>query len=202
MEMLLEYIQTNVAIAPYLILGLLLLAGFNIPVSEDAMLFISALLAVKNPEYTYQLFAAVFLGAYLSDLICYGFMGRYLGSKIFKLKFFASMASPEKIEKVNNFYNKYGILTLLIGRFIPFGVRNALFLTAGLGKMNAWKFAISDLIACSVSCVAFFALYYNFGETVIEYVKKGNIILFTLAVLAGIIFFIKKKQQKKSLNQL
>ena len=200
--MLLEYIQTNVAIAPYLILGLLLLAGFNIPVSEDAMLFISALLAVKNPEYTYQLFAAVFLGAYLSDLICYGFMGRYLGSKIFKLKFFASMASPEKIEKVNNFYNKYGILTLLIGRFIPFGVRNALFLTAGLGKMNAWKFAISDLIACSVSCVAFFALYYNFGETVIEYVKKGNIILFTLAVLAGIIFFIKKKQQKKSLNQL
>ena len=202
MEMLLEYIQTNVAIAPYLILGLLLLAGFNIPVSEDAMLFISALIAVKNPEYTYQLFAAVFLGAYLSDLICYGFMGRYLGNKIFKLKFFASMASPEKIEKVNNFYNKYGILTLLIGRFIPFGVRNALFLTAGLGKMNAWKFAISDLIACSVSCVAFFALYYNFGETVIEYVKKGNIILFTIALLAGIIFFIKKKQQKKSLNRL
>ncbi len=202
MEMILEYIQMNVAIAPYLILGLLLLAGFNIPVSEDAMLFISALLAVKNPEYTYQLFFAVFLGAYLSDLICYAFMGRYLGSKIFKLKFFASMASPEKIEQVNNFYNKYGIATLLVGRFIPFGVRNALFLTAGLGKMNAWKFAISDFIACTVSCVSFFLLYYNFGETVIEYVKKGNIVIFSIAIVVGLLVFLNKKKKEKQSNTL
>lgn len=200
--MILEYIQANVAIAPYLIFGLLFLAGFNIPVSEDAMLFISALIAVKNPEYTYQLFIAVFLGAYISDVICYAFMGRYLGSKIFKLKFFASVASPERIEKVNNFYNKYGILTLMLGRFIPFGVRNALFLTAGLGKMNAWKFAISDLIACSISCVAFFSLYYNFGETVIEYVKKGNVIIFSVAVIAGLVIFLKKKKASKELNSL
>ncbi|ATH08727.1 alkaline phosphatase [Halobacteriovorax marinus] len=202
MEMILEYIQANVAIAPYLIFGLLFLAGFNLPVSEDIMLFVSALIASKNPEYTYQLFAAVFLGAYVSDLICYGFMGRFLGNKIFKLKFFASIASPEKIEKVNNFYNKYGIMTLLIGRFIPFGVRNALFLTAGLGKMNAWKFAISDLIACTISCVSFFALYYNYGETVIEYVKKGNIILFSIALIGVVIFFIKKKKDQKALNSL
>jgi len=202
MEMILEYIQANVAIAPYLIFGLLFLAGFNLPVSEDIMLFVSALIASKNPEYTYQLFAAVFLGAYVSDLICYGFMGRFLGNKIFKLKFFASIASPEKIEKVNNFYNKYGIMTLLIGRFIPFGVRNALFLTAGLGKMNAWKFAISDLIACTISCVSFFALYYNYGETVIEYVKKGNIILFSIALIGVVIFFIKKKKDQKTLNSL
>ncbi|PIK16588.1 MAG: alkaline phosphatase [Halobacteriovorax sp. JY17] len=202
MEMILEYIQANVAIAPYLIFGLLFLAGFNIPVSEDAMLFITALIAVKNPEYTYQLFAGVFLGAYISDLICYAFMGRYLGNKIFKSKFLSSIASPEKIEKVNNFYNKYGIMTLLIGRFIPFGVRNALFLTAGLGKMNAWKFAISDLIACTVSCVSFFILYYNFGETVIEYVKKGNIIIFSFAIIAGIVFFIRKKKSRKDLNTL
>ncbi|WP_290733066.1 DedA family protein [Halobacteriovorax sp. JY17] len=200
--MILEYIQANVAIAPYLIFGLLFLAGFNIPVSEDAMLFITALIAVKNPEYTYQLFAGVFLGAYISDLICYAFMGRYLGNKIFKSKFLSSIASPEKIEKVNNFYNKYGIMTLLIGRFIPFGVRNALFLTAGLGKMNAWKFAISDLIACTVSCVSFFILYYNFGETVIEYVKKGNIIIFSFAIIAGIVFFIRKKKSRKDLNTL
>ncbi len=200
--MILEYIQANVAIAPYLIFGLLFLAGFNIPVSEDAMLFITALIAAKNPEYTYQLFAGVFLGAYISDLICYAFMGRYLGNKIFKSKFLSSIASPEKIEKVNNFYNKYGIMTLLIGRFIPFGVRNALFLTAGLGKMNAWKFAISDLIACTVSCVSFFILYYNFGETVIEYVKKGNIIIFSFAIIAGIVFFIRKKKSRKELNSL
>ena len=196
MEQVIEYIQLNVAIAPYLIFGLLFLAGFNIPVSEDLMLFISAILAAKNPEHATSLFIAVFAGAYISDLICYGFMGRYLGSKIFKIKVFASMASPEKIDKVTSFYEKYGILTLLVGRFIPFGVRNALFLTAGLGKMNAWKFAISDFIACTVSCVSFFSLYYYYGKTVIEYVKKGNIVLFSIAIIVTLIFFLKNKKSK------
>jgi membrane protein DedA with SNARE-associated domain len=198
MEQAIEYIQMNVAMAPYLIFGLLCLAGFNIPVSEDLMLFISAILAAKNPDYAVALFVAVFAGAYISDLICYGFMGRFLGNKIFKIKFFASMASPEKIQKVTNFYEKYGILTLLIGRFIPFGVRNALFLTAGLGKMNAIKFAISDLIACTVSCVSFFSLYYYYGETVIEYVKKGNIILFSVAVVVVLVLTLRKKKAKVS----
>jgi membrane protein DedA with SNARE-associated domain len=196
MEQMIEYIQMNVAMAPYMIFGLLVLAGFNIPVSEDLMLFVSAILAAKNPDYAGPLFIAVFAGAYISDLICYGFMGRFLGNKIFKIKFFASMASPEKIDKVTSFYEKYGILTLLVGRFIPFGVRNALFLTAGLGKMNAWKFAISDLIACTVSCVSFFALYFYYGKTVIEYVKKGNIVLFSIAVIVGIVFFVKNKKAK------
>ncbi len=195
---MIEYIQANVAMAPYLIFGLLFLAGFNIPVSEDVMLFISAILAAKNPEYMPQLFIGVFLGAYISDLICYAVMGRYLGSKIFKMKLFASMASPEKIDKVHSFYEKYGIITLLVGRFIPFGVRNALFLTAGLGKMNAWKFALSDLLACTISCVTFFWLYYTYGNTVIEYVKKGNIIIFSIAAILAIGIIIKKKTSKPS----
>lgn len=161
------------------------------------MLLTSALLAIKNPEMKYQLFTGVFLGAYVSDLICYAFMGRYLGSKIFQIKFFSKMISDEKIEKVNGFYEKYGIFTLLFGRFIPFGVRNALFLTAGLGRMNAWKFAISDFIACTISCVFFFWLYFTFGEEVIEVVKKGNIILFTLfaAGLSG--WYIHKKIRQR-----
>lgn len=187
----------NVEMAPYLIFGLLCLAGFNIPVSEDLMIFISAILAAQNPDYMPQLFAGVFLGAYISDLICYGVMGRYLGNKIFQIKFLANMAPPERIEKVSKFYEKYGILTLLVGRFIPFGVRNALFLTAGLGKMNALKFAISDLIACTISCVSFFALYYTYGKTVIEYVKKGNIILFCIFVVIGLIILVRNKKAKQ-----
>jgi membrane-associated protein len=193
-EEALAYINTHAAQAPYIIFGLLVLAGFNIPVSEDIMLFTSALLAAKNPDLLYPLFFGVYAGAYVSDVICYGFMGRFLGEKIFKIKMFKSMAPPEKIEKVTQFYEKYGIITLILGRFIPFGVRNALFLTAGLGKMNAVKFLISDLIACTISCVTFFYLYFKFGESVIEYVKRFNIVIFCFAVVVGLFFFIKKKR--------
>ncbi|MBK23295.1 MAG: alkaline phosphatase [Bdellovibrionaceae bacterium] len=202
MEAALEYINANAANAPYIIFGLLLLAGFNVPVSEDIMLFTSALLAAKNPELLYPLFIAVFAGAYLSDVICYAFMGRFLGEKIFKIKFFKSMAPPEKIAKVTEFYEKYGIITLILGRFIPFGVRNALFLTAGLGKMNALKFCISDFIACTISCLSFFSLYYYFGESVIEYVKKFNLIIFAVAIVGGIIFFIRNRKKKIAANNL
>lgn len=196
MEAALEYINANAANAPYIIFGLLFLAGFNIPVSEDIMLFTSALLAAKNPDLLYPLFIAVFAGAYISDVICYAFMGRFLGEKIFKIKFFKSMAPPEKIAKINKFYEKYGIITLVLGRFIPFGVRNALFLTAGLGKMNAAKFLISDLIACIISCTVFFAIYYTYGASVIEYVKKFNLIIFAVAAIVGLIFYLRGRKQK------
>lgn len=190
-----QLINSNIAMAPFIIFGLLFLAGFNIPVSEDLMLFTSAILAAKNPEYTWQLFGAVFAGAYISDMICYGFIGRYLGNKLFKIKFFANMVSPERLDKINGFFKKYGVWTLILGRFVPFGFRNALFLSAGLGKMNAVKFALSDLLACTISCVTYFWIYYNFGETAIEYVKKGNYVIGAAAVIVAIVFIYKKKTQ-------
>ena len=196
MEDLLIFIQSHAQYAHWIIFGSLLLAGLNIPVSEDGMLFISGLIASKNPELKYQLFAGVFAGAYFSDLICY-WLGRKLGPKIWKVKFFAKMVSQEKVDKVSNFYQKFGVKTLLIGRFIPFGVRNALFLTAGLGKMNFLKFALSDLAACTISCTLFFNLYFKFGETVIEYVKKGNMIIFAIVLIAVSIWALTKKKKRR-----
>ncbi len=150
MEDLLLYIQQNADLAPYLIFGLLLLAGFNLPVSEDAMLLISALLATKRPDLTWQLCAGVNAGAYLSDLICYT-LGRTLGPRLWQIKWFAKMVSRERVDQISSYYERYGTVTLVLGRFIPFGVRNALFLTAGIGKMNAMRFALSGLLAATLA---------------------------------------------------
>jgi len=196
MQQLIEFISQHIAHAHWIIFGSLLLAGFNLPVSEDAMLFISGWLASLHPEYFYHLFFGVFMGAYLSDLICY-YLGRSLGPKLWNIKFFANMVSKEQIDKVAYFYAKYGIITLILGRFIPFGVRNALFLTAGLGRMNFVKFALSDLLACTISSTTFFALYYNFGEKVIGYVKKGNQMLFIAVIIAAAIWFIMHKRKSR-----
>ncbi len=197
MEDFLLYINSHVALAPYLICGLLFLAGLNIPVSEDLMVFTSAVLAAKNPEYKTQLFIWLFIGAYGSDIISY-WLGRFLGPKLWNIKFFKKMVSQERVSKLGKFYNKNGFITLLVGRFIPFGVRNALFITAGLSRLNFGKFALYDFIACSVSTVAFFNLYYTYGEAVIEYVKKGNIIIFSIAAFIAVIFFIKNRRKQNT----
>jgi membrane protein DedA with SNARE-associated domain len=195
MEDLIAIIQANIEFAHWIIFGVLLLAGFNIPVSEDGMIFISAILASSHPGTRLSFFLSVYAGAYFSDLICY-WLGRLLGPKLFKIRIFANMASPKKIEKVSYYFERYGVLTLIIGRFIPFGVRNAMFLTAGLSKMDFMKFALADLLACTISVATYFYLYYQYGEAVIDSIKEANIIIFAIAILAVVGYFIYRRSQK------
>ncbi|HFD13152.1 MAG TPA: DedA family protein [Crenotrichaceae bacterium] len=195
MEDLIALIQANIDYAPWIIFAALLLAGFNIPVSEDGMIFISALLASNHPGTRLPFFLGVYAGAYFSDVICY-WLGRLLGPKLFRIRLFANMASPEKIEKVAYYFERYGVLTLIVGRFIPFGVRNAMFLTAGLSKMNFIKFALADWLACSISVMTYFYLYYQYGEAVIDTVKEANIIIFSVAFIGVVGYLIYRRHQK------
>ncbi len=199
MEFLLEYIQAHIAYAPYLIFGLLLFGGINLPISEDVMLLTSALLAAKHPDMLLPLFFGVFLGAYCSDLVCYFFLGRYLGNKVFQIPFFAKFVSKERIHKIGLFYQKYGPWALIAGRFIPFGVRNALFFTAGLAKMNAWTFVLSDLLACLISTSTYFYLYYTFGEQAVAAIQRGNrVLLFLLPALLLAWWLYSRRALRKS----
>lgn len=195
MEELLLQIQALAADNPWIIFPIMLLGGLNIPVSEDGMLFVAGVIAAQSPEKMWSLFLAVYLGAYGADLICYS-LGRFLGPKFFKIKLFANMVPQERLDKISGFYAKYGIWTLIIGRFIPFGVRNGLFLTAGLSKMNALKFALSDLVAATISCSVYFTLFYKYGESVMESIKRFNLVIFALAVIFALYIFIKKRKEK------
>jgi membrane-associated protein len=196
MQAIQEAANTNIAIAPWLICGALLLAGFNLPVSEDLMIFMTAILSAQNPDYMPNLYLGLFTGAYLSDLISY-WLGRLLGPKLFHIKFFKNIVSPELLEKIKGFYDRYGMGVLIVGRFIPFGVRNALFITAGLGKTHFGKFAFADFVATLISVSIYFTLYYKYGETMIEVIKKGNIVIFSIFIISVLGFFIYKKHKKR-----
>lgn len=109
------------------------------------------------------------------------------------------MLPPSKIDKVETYYQKYGIATLIIGRFIPFGVRNCIFVSTGLSKMNFFKFALIDFIACSAwSSIMFFSFYHlgkNF-EVLKQHLKVFNIVVF-LAFSVTVITVIWYKYRKK-----
>ncbi len=203
MDFIINFIFEHAQHAHWIIFGALMLAGLNIPISEDLMIIISAILASSIiPSNTFILFAAVFLGAYLSDWMVY-WIGRVLGIKLWKNRWFRKTVPKRKLSKVKLFYKKYGFLTLLIGRFIPFGVRNCLFLTAGMTKMNFAKFAISDGIACFCSNITLFSIAYAIGKnysSLFHYVKKVNIFIFLLFIFTIISFIcyykLKKKKQR------
>jgi membrane-associated protein len=198
MEQALAYIQSNVELAPYLVCGLLLLAGLNIPISEDAMIFVSAMLSAVQPEHTIKLFTGLFVGAYVSDVMCF-YLGYLLGDKLWNIKWFAGMVKKENVSKLNSFYEKYGVYTLILGRFIPFGVRNGLFLTAGVGKMKPSRFILSDLVACSISVTIYFILYFKYGQSVVQTIKQSNYYIFAFALLLVLFLVIKKQRAKKNI---
>lgn len=198
MEGIIQFIFDHAHLAHWIVFGCLMLAGFNIPISEDLMIILSAVIAATIvPENTLLLFTFVFLGCYLSDWVCYG-IGRFLGPKLWNISWFAKTFEKKRIDQVQAYYEKYGFWTLLIGRFIPFGVRNCLFLTAGLGKMSFPKFILSDGIACILSNALLFTLAFMVGknyQALLSSLKMFNIFLFSAFVVAviGLIWYKRRK---------
>jgi len=160
-ESLLEWLTVHSDQAPYIIFGLLVLTGLSVPISEDAMLIASGVLAsTVIPEQTAHLFLGVLLGCYVSDCIAYA-IGRFFGDKLSKSRWGIFALSESRVQRLNMFYHRYGFLTMLVGRFIPFGVRNGIFMTAGAGKMPFARFACIDAISCLLfSGFVFFTSYF------------------------------------------
>ncbi len=201
MESIINLLFEHAGHAHWIIFGSLLLAGLNLPISEDFMIIISAILASNViPENKYLLFSAVFFGAYLSDWMIY-WIGRSLGLKLWQFKWFKKTFPKRKLSKTKLFYKKYGFFTLLIGRFIPFGVRNCLFFTAGLSRMPFGRFVISDGLACLISNLTLFYIAFTVGnnyQAVFAYLKKINLLIFGafIVTIITLICYYKKKKQK------
>ncbi len=198
-----QFILEHASYAHWIIFSALMLAGFNVPISEDLMIIISAVLAATVvPENTYKLFIFLFLGCYISDWVCY-WIGRKLGPKLWDIAWFARTFDRKRLDQIQRYYQKYGFRTLLIGRFIPFGVRNGLFLAAGMGKMHFGKFLLSDGIACALSNSTLFLLAYygsrNYHQLMAN-LKTFNLLLFG-AFVVSIIALIWYKRKKKSRAQ-
>jgi membrane-associated protein len=202
MESLLYWLVQHAENAPYIIFGLLLLTGFSLPVSEDLLLIVSGVLAASViPDSTIPLFIAVFLGCYFSDCVAYG-IGRYMGPKALGLTWMSKRFTASRRIRIQAFFDKYGIVTLIVGRCIPFGIRNAIFMFAGAGNMHFGKFAISDGLACFFFSLFLFSLAYvgsqNY-EVVYDWVHKGSISIFIIFLVCTItfasIFYYRRKKR-------
>ncbi len=156
---IIESIDSNIAYSPIVFFSLLILAGLNVPISEDAIVLMGGILSSRKNEYTVLIFLGIFWGAYLGDIISF-YIGKLMGNKLFKNK-----KDNNLLDKINYYYGQYGVLTLFIGRFIPFGVRNAIFISAGMGNMKSNLFIVSDFFATLLSIMVYFTLSFKLGQS-------------------------------------
>ena len=201
MEHLTEIISHHAHSAHWYIFIAIILAGFNIPFSADLLILLAAVLAATIvPENTMILFLSVLVGCYLSAMCAY-WMGRLLGSTLSRWSFFSKLVSPQRLTKIKHFYEKYGFLTLLLGRFIPFGVRNCIFMSSGMSKLHFGKFILMDALACTLWCSTFFYLFFTLGqnhEVVWHYLKTFNLLIFAAfsVTVIGLIWYKSRKKTR------
>ncbi|MBI2743810.1 MAG: DedA family protein [Chlamydiales bacterium] len=199
MQGLIEFVTQNAHLAHWFIFGAIVLAGMNIPISADLMIIIAAILsATVVPEHTLLLFLSVFLGCYFSAWVAY-WIGRKFGPALLRWRLFRKILDENKIEKIRVFYDKHGLLTLLIGRFIPFGIRNGIFMSAGISRMPFSKFIIRDSLACFIWTGCTFTLFYLLGqnyEMLYRYVKAFNVLIFLIfsVTVIAVVWYKRKKK--------
>ena len=158
---------------PWIIFLLLVSTGFFLPISEDLIILMSGVIVgICIPDHYLRLFLWTYAGALLSAWIAY-WIGRKFGTHIYDFKYLKNIISLNRMEKIHYYYEKFGIFTFIVGRFCPGGIRNALFLTSGMGKMPFATFVFRDSIASLISVGVIFNLGYYFA---VQYRKVSGFI--------------------------
>ena len=189
-----EYIQYF----PLVAFIALLLAGLSVPVSEDLIVITGALICQETPSMLVPTFVALYAGIAISDYFPY-FLGICIRKGTIKINFITRFFSQKKTDKMYRYMEKYGIFTFIVGRFIPFGVRNTMFMTAGFFNLKLRRFALYDITAVTISLSTLFFLAYHFGEAIEKPFQVIGIILFVLllSTITFIIIYIVRNMRKK-----
>lgn len=196
MDAILSFISTYVTYWPLVCFLALFLAGFNVPISEDVLIIMSAIISAKDRSLLIPNYIGLYAGIYISDIICYWF-GRLAGNGIIKIKFVARKLTPRRIQKISTQLEKHGFLTYVVTRFIPFGVRNTLFMTSGMLHVAFPKFMLFDGIAAVISSSTLYWLVFFLGESAAANYKLIGIILFCVLICALSFFIIRYYLKKK-----
>jgi len=201
MESLLSFACEHAHSAYWIFFLLLMLAGLNFPISEDIILLTGgAIASMCIPDHAWHLYFWIFAGCWISAWEAYA-IGRKLGPRLYDVKWFKHYITRSRIARLHHYYEKFGVFTFIVGRFIPGGVRNALFMSAGLGKMPFLTFISRDGIACFISSSTLFWLGYYFSanyKTIAATIATYNeiaIFAVLIAILVGVIYLAQRRKR-------
>ncbi|PID63230.1 MAG: hypothetical protein CR974_02205 [Gammaproteobacteria bacterium] len=181
MDNLIAFIDAHVIYAPVVIFLILFVSGFGLPFSEDVLVVLSGVLASQHVAMLVPLYLGVFFGAYAGDSATY-WLGRILGVKLLQTRLLKNQIHPDKLNTVGRLFAQKAILVMLLGRFVPFGMRMLVSLTAGMTKFDYKKFVVFDALAVLLTTGLTFSLSYYFGDAIVIVLDKVKYLLLALIV--------------------
>lgn len=157
---MLDFVETYSYIGLFLIL-LIEESGVPLPIPGD--IFIAITSGLPNSNYL-LIVSTVTLATLIGSTILFTLAKRIGHPLILKYGKYIKI-TPEKIKKVDNWFTKYGGLTITIGRLIP-GLRIITPIAAGLFGVNYKTFWLYTTIAAIVWANIYFVIGKFFGELI------------------------------------
>jgi membrane-associated protein len=163
------FVETGLVVMPFL--------------PGDSLLFIVGALCGAE-LMSYPLAAGLMLvAAILGDQTNFS-IGRYFGPKVFQWensRFFNKNA----FNQAHNFYERYGGVTIILARFMPF-IRTFAPFVAGVADMNRSKFTMFNVVGGSIWVIGLTAAGYFFGNLPFVQTHLSKII-WALIIIPGLI---------------
>ncbi len=181
---LVELIRVYGVVA-YLILFLIFFAETGLVVAPflpgDSLLFAAGALAATGNLDVLVLCMVCIAGAIIGNAVNFQ-IGRYIGPRAFERE--NKYIKQEHLIKTQIFYQKYGGIALVLGRFIPF-IRTFVPFVAGIGKMDPGRFTYYNIIGAFIWVIPIVAVGYLFGN--IPFVKENFSVLVLIILILSLI---------------
>ena len=184
--------------------GIVLLTALEVvvfPIPSEVILPFSGYLAYLKRVSLYGVVLAGTIGSLMGSLAIY-YLGLIGGRKILLKygKYF--MISENDIKLAEEWFNKYGEISVLISRLAPI-VRTVISFPAGIGKMKLKKFIFYTTIGSFLWCYLLAYSGYVLGPNwalISSYFEKLDIIALIAVIVLSIrlIFKLKEKRQLKT----
>jgi membrane protein DedA with SNARE-associated domain len=156
-------------------------------VEGDITLLLSGVMAHSNFFGSYS-FLKVFLAGTIGGVVgdTFGYcVGRFSRHTVKDYTFY-KMTQP----RIERLIDKFGGFAIILSKYI-YGIRVAMCISSGVGRMNFWRFVLMDTISCSIWAFILASLGYFFSGAITSIIGDFHQIgigLFFI-VLAGVIIF-------------
>jgi len=178
------FVETGVVVMPFL--------------PGDSLLFVvGAMCGVGLMSYPLSV-GLLLAAAVLGNQSNYS-LGRYFGPRVFKWED-SRLFNKAAFDRAHDFYERYGGITIVAARFMPF-VRTFAPFVAGVAKMSRTRFTLFDVSGGTLWVVGIITIGYFFGN--IPFVKANlDKIIWALILIPGLVIMFGAWKSRRNAVQV
>jgi len=174
-----------------------LAVGFFLP--GDSLLVVSGLFAAAEKLNVWLVMIAFFLGSVIGDNTGY-WTGRYMGKTLFNCES-SRIFKPSRVQKAHAFFEKYGVKTVILARFVPI-VRTFAPLVVGAAEMPYSRYLPFSIIGGLLWITSMVLAGYFLGGVIEralnikleDHIEKVVIVVVALSLLPPLIEFLRHRR--------